>query len=68
MLKNCLDAEKEFEKCWLDPKYTAIQLDDVNVNQILTYYITQNPIHFTKKMLWDMEKKLGTQEIIFLML
>lgn len=57
MFKNCLDAEKEFEKCWGDPKYTAIELDDVDINHILKHYITQEPIHFTKTMLWDMEKK-----------
>lgn len=57
MFKNCIDAEKEFEKCWLDSNYTAIQLDDVDVNQTLSYYIPQNAVHFTKKMLWDMEKK-----------
>lgn len=57
MLKNCLDAEREFEKCWNNPNYTAIKLDDVDVNQNLSYYIKQKPIHFTKKMLWDMETK-----------
>lgn len=57
MFKNCLDAEKEFEKCWNNPKYTAIQLDDVDVNQALSHYLTQKPVHFTKTMLWDMERK-----------
>lgn len=57
MFKNCLDAEKEFEKCWQNPKYTAIQLNDVDINKILTYYTLQNPLHFTLTMLWDMEKK-----------
>lgn len=57
MFNNCLDAENEFEKCWQNPHYTAIQLDDVDVNKTLAYYSAQKPIHFTKQMLWDMEKK-----------
>lgn len=57
MFTNCLDAELEFEKCWNNPKYTTINLDDVDVNKVLTHYITQKPIHFTKTMLWDMERK-----------
>ena len=57
MFQNCLDAEKEFEKCWRDPRYTVIQLDDVDVNHSLSYYVAQKSIHFTKEMLWDMEKK-----------
>jgi hypothetical protein len=57
MFKNCLDAEREFEKCWLNPKYTSIQLDNIDVNYTLSFYNTQKPIHFTKTMLWDMEKK-----------
>ena len=57
VLNNCLDAETEFEKCWHNPSYTAIKLDDVDVNQVLSHYIAQKPIHFTKTMLWDMERK-----------
>jgi hypothetical protein len=57
VFKNCSDAEKEFEKCWHDPKYTAIQLDDVDVNHTLSFYNMEKPLHFTKTMLWDMEKK-----------
>lgn len=57
MFNNCLDAEQEFEKCWNNPKYTAIQLDDVDINQTLSFYNTEKPVLFTKKMLWDMEKK-----------
>lgn len=57
MFKSCLEAEKEFEKCWRNAKYTSIKLDDVDVNQTLSYYETQKPVHFTRKMLWDMEKK-----------
>jgi hypothetical protein len=57
MYTNCIDAENEFEKCWNNPNYTAIQLDDVDVNHSLSHYTLQKPIHFTKKMLWDMETK-----------
>lgn len=57
MFKNCPDAEKEFEKCWYNPKYTAIQLENVDVNHTLSFYNTEKPHHFTKTMLWDMEKK-----------
>ncbi len=57
MFKNCLDAEKEFEKCWRNAKYTAIQLDNVDVNYSLSFYSMQKPTQFTKTMLWDMEKK-----------
>ena len=38
VFKNCPDAEKEFEKCWHNQKYTAIQLDDVDVNHTLSFY------------------------------
>jgi len=57
MFNNCLDAEKEFENCWSNPNYTAIELDDVDVNQALAHYKLQKPLHFTKTMLWDMEMK-----------
>ena len=57
MFDNCLDAENEFEKCWNNPNYTAITLDDVDVNRTLSHYIAQKPVHFTKTMLWDMERK-----------
>ena len=57
MFNNCIDAEAEFEKCWLDSGYTQITLDDVDVNKTLTHYITNKPLHFTRTMLWDMEKK-----------
>jgi len=57
MYVDCLAAENEFEKCWNNLSYTTIQLDDVDVNQALSHYSTQKPIHFTKTMLWDMEAK-----------
>lgn len=57
MFANCLDAENEFEKCWDNPKYTAIKLNGLDVNAILACYATSKNIHITKAMLWDMEKK-----------
>src|SRR3990167_7224644 len=57
MFNNFLDAENEFEKCWNNPNYTAIKLDDVDVNRVLSHYISEKPIAFTKTMLWDMERK-----------
>lgn len=57
MFNNCVDAEKEFNRCWENPNYTAIVLDDVDVNQALSHYLLEKPLHFTKTMLWDMERK-----------
>ncbi len=57
MFSNCNEAQNEFEKCWLNPNYTQITLDDVEVNKALLHVITNRPLHFTQTMLWDMEKK-----------
>lgn len=57
MFNHCLDAENEFERCWSNPDYTAIQLEDVDVNRALMHYVTERPIEFTRSMLWDMERK-----------
>jgi hypothetical protein len=57
MFNTCLEAEREFEKCWKNPRYTSIELNDVDINQVLMYYILQKPLKFTKTMLWDMETK-----------
>ena len=57
MFKNCIEAQEEFEKCWLNPSYTAIELDDVDIRQALSHYIVQPSVHFTKTLLWDMEAK-----------
>lgn len=57
MFKNCLDAENEFENCWRNPTYTAIQLDDVDVNQALLHYTANKPVHFT--IVAYIEKDLG---------
>lgn len=57
MFNNCIEAQKEFENCWINPAYTSIELVDVDINHTLMHYITQKPLRFTKSMLWDMEKK-----------
>lgn len=52
------DAEELFENAWHYPSYTQIQLDDSDINQIISdYYETEIPIKFTREMLWDLETK-----------
>lgn len=51
-------AEDEFERAWNNPAYTQIKLNDVDINETLArYYETPTPLHFTRKMLWDVETK-----------
>jgi hypothetical protein len=51
-------AVEQFERDWRNPAYTQIQLADVNVNRILSeHYTTSAPVHFTRTMLWDLERK-----------
>ncbi|MBA2648303.1 MAG: hypothetical protein H0U75_01685 [Legionella sp.] len=57
MYKTIMEAEDEFEKCWLNQSYTPIELEDVDINKTLLHYTTNKPIAFTRKMLWDMEIK-----------
>lgn len=53
-----LDAEKEFESAWNNPQYTQVKLNDIPINETLAgYYETDKPVHFTKKMLWDVEAR-----------
>ncbi len=55
---NRLDHEAEFERAWTDPIYTRIDLAPVDVNLVLArYYRTNEPLRFTRTMLWDMEVK-----------
>lgn len=52
------EASQQFEKAWQNPNYTQIELEDVDVNKVLnTYYTTSEPVHFTREMLWDVERK-----------
>jgi len=48
---------EQFEKDWQNPAYTQIELVPVNVNEVLTkHYTTSKPVHFTREMLWDLER------------
>jgi hypothetical protein len=52
------DAEKEFEQAWNNPNYTQVKLENVDINEVLkNNYVTDKPIRFTRKMLWDLETK-----------
>jgi len=51
-------AEEEFEQAWNNPAYTQAELDDVNINEVLSeYYETPRPLSFNRQMLWDVETK-----------
>lgn len=51
-------AQEEFDKAWYNPDHTPIELNAVDVNSVLEkYYATSEPLHFTKRMLWDMETR-----------
>ena len=55
---NQLDHEAEFERVWTDPLNTRIELTPVDINLVLArYYRTNEPLRFTRTMLWDMEVK-----------
>ena len=55
---NRLDHEAEFERAWTDPLNTRIDLTPVDVNLVLArHYRTNEPLRFTRTMLWDMEVK-----------
>ena len=53
-----LNHEEEFERAWTDPGNTRIELPPVDINRVLArYYRTNEPLTFTRTMLWDMEVK-----------
>ena len=53
-----LNHEEEFERAWADPRNTRVELPPVDVNLVLAkYYRTNEPLRFTRTMLWDMEVK-----------
>ena len=55
---NQLDHEAEFERAWIDPLNTRIELTPVDINLVLARnYRTNEPLTFTRTMLWDMEVK-----------
>ena len=50
--------EEEFERAWTDAGNTRIELPPVDINLVLArYYRTNEPLRFTRTMLWDMEVK-----------
>ena len=53
-----LNHEEAFERAWTDPCNTRIELVPVDINRVLArYYRTNEPLRFTRTMLWDMEVK-----------
>jgi len=55
---NQLDHEAEFERAWNGPLNTRIELTPVDINLVLARnYRTNEPLRFTRTMLWDMEVK-----------
>lgn len=55
---NELNHEEEFERSWSDPRNTRVELPPVDINLALAkYYRTNEPLTFTRTMLWDMEVK-----------
>ena len=53
-----LNHEDEFERAWADPRNTRVELPPVDINRVLaSYYQTNEPLTFTRSMLWDMEVK-----------
>ncbi len=53
-----LNHEEEFERAWADPRITRVELPPVDINLVLAkYYRTNEPLSFTRTMLWDMEVK-----------
>jgi len=51
-------ADEEFEAVWENPSYTQAKLPDVDINHVIkNYYTTSQPVHFTRTMLWELERK-----------
>ncbi len=51
-----LNHEGEFERAWVDPRNTRFELPPVDVNRVLAeHYLTNQPLTFTRAMLWDTE-------------
>ena len=51
-----LDHEGEFQGAWDDPSNTRFEMPPVDVNRVLAeHYRTNEPLTFTRTMLWDME-------------
>ena len=53
-----LNHEEEFERAWVHPSNTRVELPPVDINLVLSeHYRTSKPLTFTRAMLWDMEVK-----------
>ena len=53
-----LNHEEEFERAWAEPGNTRVELPPADINLVLAnYYRTNEPLRFTRTMLWDMEVK-----------
>lgn len=51
-----LNHEVEFQRAWVDPSNTCIELPPVDVNRVLAkHYSMSETLTFTRSMLWDME-------------
>ena len=51
-----LNHREEFERAWTDPRNTQVELPPVDINLVLAkYYRVNEPLRFTRAMLWDME-------------
>lgn len=61
-LASQLDHEGEFERAWDDPRNTRFELPPVDVNRVLAeHYRTNEPLTFTRTMLWDMEVRKASR-------
>ena len=64
---NELHHEEEFERAWADPSNTRAELRPVDINLVLAkFYRTNEPLKFTRAMLWDMEVKKAYRPDIYI--
>ncbi|WP_035841459.1 hypothetical protein [Kitasatospora azatica] len=64
---SVLAAEAEFEQAWADPRATRAEFPPVDVNQVLAErYVTSEPVHFTRAMLWDLETRKAAAPGVFI--
>ena len=62
-----LNHEEEFERAWTDRGNTCIELPPVDVNRVLAgHYQTNEPLTFTRTMMWDMEVKKAFRPDVYL--
>ncbi|MBT2481319.1 hypothetical protein [Streptomyces sp. ISL-94] len=60
-MEQLTQAEAEFESAWNNERYTRAELPPVDVNRVVAeHYVAEEPLTFTKAMIWDMEvRKAG---------